>query len=291
MHILGDWGTSRLRLWRIEQGKAVERIDGPGIGVLSGSPTDALIDLIAPWKPDKPTSITLCGMAGAKNGLTEVPYAECVTTSHTWARMAVETDIGSLSVRIAAGVASGHDVMRGEETQVFGALRLRPELAQASCVFVLPGTHSKWVQVERGAITGLRTFLTGELYALLGKSSLFATGAEGKPGEDVAGFADGLAQGHARPGLLGSLFRARVGQLREGFSHDWAQGFVSGLLIANECTEMAQEALLSASIFLIGDPRLAVRYEQVLAGFGVATQTLDPDACVLAGLEMLDAFD
>ena len=45
------------------------------------------------------------------------------------------------------------DVMRGEETQVFGALA---QLGATDGRFLLPGTHSKWVRVEAGRIDRLR---------------------------------------------------------------------------------------------------------------------------------------
>ena len=49
--------------------------------------------------------------------------------------------------------------MRGEETQVFGALRL---LGLSDGTLVLPGTHSKWVQVRAGRIESFATLMTGE---------------------------------------------------------------------------------------------------------------------------------
>ena len=58
-------------------------------------------------------------------------------------------------VTIAGGLCSSPgdragDVMRGEEAQIFGALRLDPTLAQRTHILVLPGTHSKWVELEDG---------------------------------------------------------------------------------------------------------------------------------------------
>ena len=40
--------------------------------------------------------------------------------------------------------------MRGEETQLFGALRLLGADASDGC-YVLPGTHSKWVRLHAAA--------------------------------------------------------------------------------------------------------------------------------------------
>ena len=59
--------------------------------------------------------------------------------------------------------------MRGEEVQILGAMQLS---GLRDGVFVLPGTHNKWAQVSDGRVTGFRTFMTGEFYALLSRQSL-----------------------------------------------------------------------------------------------------------------------
>ena len=52
--------------------------------------------------------------------------------------------------------------MRGEETQVAGFLALNEGWDGTLC---LPGSHTKWVAVSAGEVTGFRTFMTGELFA------------------------------------------------------------------------------------------------------------------------------
>jgi 2-dehydro-3-deoxygalactonokinase len=64
--------------------------------------------------------------------------------------------------------------MRGEETQLFGALHLLGPDAADGC-YVLPGTHSKWVRLHAGRITELRTYMTGELFALLRQHGTLAS--------------------------------------------------------------------------------------------------------------------
>ena len=61
--------------------------------------------------------------------------------------------------------------MRGEEVQIFGAMRLA---GLADSMYVLPGTHSKWATVRGGKITGFRTFMTGEVYGLFAQHSILA---------------------------------------------------------------------------------------------------------------------
>ncbi len=128
------------------------------------------------------------------------------------------------------------DVMRGEETQIAGALALMPAL-QASARLVLPGTHSKWVRIEGGRIQGFTTYMTGEVYAVLSPipSSavrLLRRSRRRPPGCVRARRGRGAG---APRGLAPLLFTARslvlTGQLRPAESLD----YLSGLLIARNC--------------------------------------------------------
>lgn len=288
--ILGDWGSTRLRLWLLRDGVVADRHDGPGIVGLQQSPANALQAAIAPWRErESLAGITLCGMAGARGALHEAPYTECPATLSDWAETAVRFTLDGLPVRIAAGCAeAAADVMRGEETQVFGAFALRPELAEGGQWLILPGTHSKWVWARDGTILSLRTFPTGELFALLQSSSLLAAGETGDEDGD-GGFIAGVALAEEHPGLLGKLFAARAAQLRQGRSLGWAREFLSGLLIGTEAAEMRTAAALPRSVALIGEPALAERYRRALHAYGVACDFVDGESCALAGLRLLDA--
>ena len=69
--------------------------------------------------------------------------------------------------------------MRGEETQLLGAVTQGFENGW----FVLPGTHSKWVLLERGQVKQLRTYMTGELFDVLRKQGTIAAAiGAGSPG-------------------------------------------------------------------------------------------------------------
>jgi 2-dehydro-3-deoxygalactonokinase len=91
----------------------------------------------------------------------------------------------------AAGVP---DVMRGEETQLAGALNDD----EATVLAVLPGTHSKWAMVDRGILVDFATFMTGELYAILLADSILGRMACDHAGASSAGgaaFTRGVACG------------------------------------------------------------------------------------------------
>ena len=287
---LGDWGTTRLRLYRIEDGKVTDRVEGPG--ALNPQPEAVLRAALEPWcAQSRPAVIRLAGMAGARTGLREAPYAECPADVEAWRRSTLSFEFDGAPLTIASGLACTHedgaaDVMRGEETQIFGALALEPSLRQGRHLFVLPGTHSKWVTVQEGRIVRFNTFVTGELFALLRGSSLLSSQNEPNPALEVEGFAAGLAR--AREGsLLLPLFEARAAQLRQSRSPDWASGFLSGLLIGGEIAEARRASDHSASVQLLGAPDLSARYEQALKTFDVEAHHLDDDVCVRHGLGLL----
>jgi 2-dehydro-3-deoxygalactonokinase len=286
-HVLGDWGTTRLRLFRMADGVSVDRLDGPGIGALPARPAVVLGERLAQWRERGPIDdVTLCGMAGARGGLVEAAYVECPAGLDDWLGHQTCALVDDICVAVLPGLrcqdAQGvPDVMRGEETQIFGALALDLALAEGKRTIVLPGTHSKWAQVEDGVVQGFRTCPTGELYALLAdRSTLVGKSVVGR-GDEAQGFARGLARSDEP--LTSALFEARAAQLLDGRSRRWALGYLSGLLIG---AEVAAQVQAGSDIMLIGDPALCDRYALALAAKACTVRTIDGDAAVLAGLEL-----
>jgi 2-dehydro-3-deoxygalactonokinase len=287
--VIGDWGNSRLRLWRLENGTVAERREGSGMS-RTDNPRVTLAQLLDGWNVER---VILCGMAGARGGLQEAPYACCPIDLDGWSDQAAQFTLDGRKITIAPGMTGSNDnrrsdVMRGEETQVFGAMALAPELMSGQHLVVLPGTHSKWVQEEDGRITSFTTHMTGELFELLGASTLSVTGAA-VANDDDEGFSAGLARSAEGAPLTASLFEARAAQLREGKSSGWARGFVSGLLIGTETH--AQTVSGPKSVVMIGEPGLAARYKEALAHWSVNAIVMDGEECAIAGLRLLDGDD
>jgi 2-dehydro-3-deoxygalactonokinase len=289
--ILGDWGTTRLRLFRHRPDGAIDRLAGPGIGQLVESPADTLAGVLAPWRQaDGVDEVLLCGMAGSRNGLIEVPYALAPAGTEEWARAASSLSVDGIKVTVAAGLSCANfagrpDVMRGEEAQLFGALDVDPSLARGRHLVVLPGTHSKWAEMVDGRIIRFHTFPTGEMFALLSNHSTLTRAGTDMEGRDE-GFADGLVRSGC--GVLASLFETRSAQLIDGRSHGWALGFLSGLLIGSEVAEaLAMLDYAPGQLTLIGDPGLSRIYLQAGAAHDLTLATLDGDICAMAGLDRL----
>ncbi|GAA0207411.1 2-dehydro-3-deoxygalactonokinase [Brevundimonas nasdae] len=295
--VLGDWGTTRLRLSLFDaEGRLVDRAEGAGIGDRETTPAETLSRALKPWRGAHGVSrVRLCGMAGSVNGLVEAPYAPCPAGVEDWAHGAVQAPLEDYDIRIAPGVAGltpdgTPDVMRGEETQIFGALSLSPDLAKGDHLLALPGTHGKWARVVNGRIVAFQTFLTGELFALLKDRSTLLMGAQPTPVEIAAdearaGFADGLTRG-AKGDLASALFAVRSHRLRSNWSTARAEAYLSGLIIGAEAAE-ALTAFGDLPITLIGAETLTTRYVQALQTLGRQAAQMDGDAASLAGLRRL----
>ncbi len=289
--VFGDWGTTRLRLFRVADGRVTDRATGPGIGAPGIDPEATLRAALADWRvAGRPDSIRLCGMVGARSGWREVAYAECPADRAAWLAAAASLTLDDTPVTIMAGLASVDragvpDVMRGEETQVFGALACDATLGVGDRILVLPGTHSKWVRLRAGRITDFRTVPTGELFALLRDHSTLTGGARAEAHDDE-GFGEGLATAATGSGPISALFAARAQQLRGGRDAGWALDYLSGLLIGAEIVEMRASLAVEQPDALIGDPNLTDLYARAFGHFGLAVRRLDGDNCALAGLGM-----
>src|SRR5262249_26865744 len=113
--------------------------------------------------------IIACGMVGSAQGWREAPYAPCPARAADLAAALIGFEPRpGLRLHIVPGVSKTSglpDVMRGEETQIFGAIGREPALAWRSRL-VHPGTHARGIEVHDGAITTFQTSMTGELYAI-----------------------------------------------------------------------------------------------------------------------------
>ena len=172
-----DWGTTSARAYRLNASGHVvgERSAHLGITQVSDGAFDrALSALIGDWDDD-PAPRIACGMIGSRQGWVEAPYRECPVALDSLAAGVVTVPGGRLG--IVPGATCTHasgvpDVMRGEETQILGAVGSGPAAGRVPDVLVLPGTHSKWARVADGSIETFATFLTGECYAVLKDHSI-----------------------------------------------------------------------------------------------------------------------
>lgn len=283
-----DWGTSNLRAWAMGQGGRVlaAATSEDGMGKLARDGFEpALLRLIGDWLGNHPPIIA-CGMVGSRQGWCEAPYrtVPCLPLDRA-ALVAAPTLDPRLSVQLAPGLkqTAPADVMRGEETQIAGALALMPGYDGILC---LPGTHSKWAQISAGEVVSFQTFMTGEMFALLSDASVLRHGMQGGGWEDAA-FNTALSDALSRPERLGArLFSLRAEGLIAGLTPAAARARLSGLLIGTELAG-ARPYWLGQRVTLVGADRLSAVYARALASQGVQARILSATDCTLAGLASL----
>lgn len=289
-----DWGTSSLRAWAMKDGKAIaEATSDRGMGVLARSEFEgALMALVAPWLHG-PVEVIACGMVGSRQGWHEAPYraVPCLPVD-PHSPVPVPVSDPRLRLRIVPGLkqASPPDVMRGEETQIAGALALVPGFDGVIC---LPGTHNKWVHVSAGEVVSFRTCLTGEMFALLSKQSVLRhgmtdAGTVDQAAQDAA-FDAALSDALSRPEQLATrLFTLRAEGLLTGLDPAIARARLSGMLVGIDLA--ANRAYwLGQPVLVVGADRLAALYARALAAQGNAPRMVSARDAVLAGLGMARA--
>lgn len=287
--ILGvDWGGSGRRAYLLDDSLALvaKVADGYGVFALDAPFAESLERLRGRLGCSSSVATILSGMVGSRSGWIEAPYLPVPMDLRGLHISCV--DIPSTPCRIVSGVsyAAGPDVMRGEETQILGSLLLAEGVLGGSGVFLLPGTHSKWVQVTDGRIVSFRTYLTGELFAMLReRGSLAPVLANGA--DDGPSFEAGLQAAAGGVPLSSSLFSLRASVLLGKIAETDALAFLSGLLIGTEGAEFRKNREVGGEIRIIGEPHLSRLYGRAAQFFSCAAAIIDPDAAYLAALRHL----
>jgi len=273
-----DWGTSSLRGALIDDAGRVldERHAARGIlGVPTGGFPAVFDELFGDWMAPAGRRCLISGMAGSRQGWVEAPYCPCPADAADLARHVIP--VVADRIAMVPGLTAHHDgvpdVMRGEEVQIFGAMQLT---GLADGLFVLPGTHNKWVRVQGGRVLGFRTFMTGEFYALLAQQSILSRTVDAAAPLDADAFAQGVSRSTQGGGLLHNAFGARTLGLFDRMSPAQLASYLSGLLIGEELRSQMLDA--HADVVLIGAPALTARYALALEGLRITPRVLGAEA-------------
>ncbi|MGV6840232.1 MAG: 2-dehydro-3-deoxygalactonokinase [Planktomarina sp.] len=281
-----DWGTSNLRIWACNAQNEIVQTFKSNKGMSTLQPDEfepTLLDVIGGYLTTPATPVMCCGMVGARQGWAEATYASapCKPPNGVTA-LKVQAVDPRLDVRILPGVmqASPADVMRGEETQIAGFLAQNPDFMGTLC---LPGTHTKWVQISAGEIVSFRTFMTGELFALIGGQSVLRHSVQGGDWSENA-FFDAVEDAMTSPQQLAArLFGIRAEGLVNGLEQGEAKARLSGFLIGMELAA-ARPYWLGQEVAIIGDTAVKDLYGNALGRQGVPGTSYDAADMTLAGL-------
>jgi 2-dehydro-3-deoxygalactonokinase len=274
-----DWGTTSFRAYRLDRdGKILDSRSAPaGILSVEGSRFAAVLEQHAgDWIAGGETQVVMSGMIGSRQGWLEVPYAACPAGLDEIAAGMRKVEWPGGAAWLAPGVtcrdeAGVPDVIRGEETQILGVL---DELGAGRHTICLPGTHSKWVEVEDGRIAQFSTHMTGEAFAVFKAHSIL--GRMMKDGAtDQNAFADGVRRSSDKGGMLHHLFGVRARGLFGGLADTASASYLSGLLIGHE---IHAAGIRKQPVHLLCTPQLADVYRQALDVLGLESSTLDSSA-------------
>jgi 2-dehydro-3-deoxygalactonokinase len=294
LFIAGDWGSTHLRLYLCdEHGTLLDQRQGPGAAHVAGALADVFDSLSADWgQLHGPLPAVLCGMVGSNIGWTTAPYLACPAQTSSIADACVVLRDGR--VHIIPGLSCRNpfdapDFMRGEETQILGALQLESSLQRGAQLLCLPGTHTKWVWLQDGAVRQFLTAPSGELFSVLCAHSVLVRSQDNAADIDMQAFKAGLAQLKMFPSgsLLHRLFECRSRQLSGDLTPKAAAAHLSALLIGSDVEGALRAfsgAAANSTVYLVGSPTLTKLYATSLNSYDFTAVQLDGATTSLAGL-------
>lgn len=281
-YIAIDWGSTNLRAWLYQDDQCLEsRQSAAGVTRLNGeSPAAVFSEITRGWR-DGATPAVLAGMVGSNVGWKVAPYLPVPVDFSAIGQQL--TSVGD-KVWIIPGLSVSRDanqnVMRGEETQLLGARMIAP-----SSIYVMPGTHCKWVQADRQQINDFRTVMTGELHYLLLRHSLVGAGLPEQVSAPGA-FNAGLERGLHSSDILPRLFEVRASHVLGSLPREQVGEFLSGLLIGAEVATLS-ERFRDPQVTIVGGEALANRYQQALSAIGRQTTVVSGDNAFQTGVRSI----
>ncbi|WP_421694623.1 2-dehydro-3-deoxygalactonokinase [Aestuariivirga sp.] len=276
-----DWGTTSFRAYLAAADGRVQDTISAAEGILAvkdGAFEDALERLIGKWDVKLP--VMAAGMITSRQGWIELPYLPCPASAADLARVLHRHTTASgrhiafstgLSYRAPNGMP---DVMRSEETQVFGSLD------QGVSHFVTPGTHSKWIATEGDRLVLYATYVTGEVFAALKEHTIL--GRLMKPGpDDEEAFAMGVRAALEDPaGFLHRIFSARSLGLFGELAPEAIASYLSGQVIGTEVAHAIRGNPHDAEYAVLASSGIGGRYVKAIEIAGLKVRYGDPEAIV-----------
>lgn len=287
-----DWGTTRLRVWLLDAAGAVldERRSDDGMLTAQQKGFATVLERhLGDMGAASDLAVIVCGMAGARQGWIEAPYVDVPASLDDILGAAVPVPGSGRDIRIVPGLAQRNartpDVMRGEETQLAGINRL---IGSGRHLVCMPGTHSKWVSAEGGAIAGFGTWATGEMFSVLAQHSILRHSLGDKPATvspTSPVFREWCQQALSDGDIGARLFGIRAAGLLSGLGQEDASAALSGLMIGAEIASATRRFGRGDSpVILVGSGPLGALYAEAMRLDGIAVEIADADAAVLGGL-------
>ncbi len=283
--ILGDWGTSSCRLYLCEGETILDSATAPGIKFVE-DPEATFCETIEPWvtKYGKLDAV-LCGMVGSNIGWKDAGYMDCPVGLQDFGGNLINLATETCNVKIVPGVktlsglAKTPDVMRGEETQILGWASSR----KSDGLLCLPGTHTKWAQIENGKIQNFMTSVNGELFDVILNHSVLVGGSNLPPACIGDEYRSGIETAATGIPLTQQLMSVRSHQIMGNYDVIQAKSYLLGLLIGTDVAGSLEYAN-GASISVIGGSAPASFYAEAIRTLGGKANIYGGQEASLTGL-------
>ena len=285
-----DWGSTRFRAYLLDEaGKLIDSVtSNRGIFSRKHKTYEEILfrncERWLRWMPEIP--VLMAGMIGSRNGWIETGYLSCpVSVRSLGANIVQVQDICSHHAYIVPGIsylASPRmpDVIRGEETQIFGVLD-RP--AVKNLIACVPGTHSKWIQVENNKITRFSTYITGEMFAAILRCGSISSILDDCT-HDADNFMEGVGVSQRAGGLLNHLFSIRSRAVTSRNGSVLNKSYLSGLLIGAEIRSALEIYPEVSDIVVIGAESLIHDYSLAFSAMGISASSCTSENAFIKGL-------
>ena len=285
-----DWGSTRFRAYLLDEaGNLVDSVtSNRGIFSRKRRSYEEILfhncERWLRWMPEMP--VLMAGMIGSRNGWIETDYLSCpVSIRSLGANIVQVQDICSHHAYIVPGIsylASPRlpDVIRGEETQVFGVL---DKPAVNNLIACVPGTHSKWIQVENNKIARFSTYMTGEMFAAILRCGSISSILDDCT-DDADNFMEGVGVSQRDGGLLNHLFSIRSRAVTSQNGYKLNRSYLSGLLIGAEIRSALDLYPVTSDIAVIGANSLVRDYSLAFSGLGISVSPYTSENAFINGL-------
>lgn len=279
MYIAMDMGTSNTRVWLNNGNKVIAQKHSTfGASFKKTAGAEAFFEkvnfLVDSLLSD--SSIERCdveciivsGMGGSEMGLCEIAHISTPVDLYTLANSVVRKNIpqiNGIDILFVPGVMMkcGNeicDMMRGEETELYGILSGMNE--KEAFTLVLPGTHNKIISVsESGRIKHFCTTMSGEMLDLLIKQSIL----QGSVSHDFKPSSEYVLRGALdanQNGIGYTAFHTRV-MSKNGVDSDLLSSYIYGAVISQDIP-IISEIANGGKVYVGGRNSLRYIYSMLL---------------------------
>lgn len=297
-----DGGTTNTRASVVLNGKVTETVKfdvgvrdthGDGDNPVKAAVRACMDKLIGPLGQD-PASVecVASGMLGSDAGLVNLPHVFAPARAEDLAKGSIvwrDPLNPGVPIRILPGVRTGpekanpdefagslaQDIMRGEETQVWGIREIlsatEPESMNRPWLLLWPGSHTKLIAVEAdGTIIGSFTTLAGETYSALKSATLLKRSVPDEPTRQIdEPILEKAARAVNSTGLMRAAFWTRVADISCSLSVQERGQWLSAIVTAEDVRCMLEHPWLCqprfASILIGGEPSRQSAYYCLLS--------------------------